>query len=65
MSAARNARNAKQRAAIAIRMMKANKNGSFSRAFDDCFEMGDGDQVVEEIAYREEREAFQFGWEVL
>lgn len=52
MSAATNATTAKQRATIAIRMMKNNKSGDFGRAFDDCFEMGDGDAVVAEIARR-------------
>lgn len=52
MSAASKAKTAKERATIAIRTMKANKSGSFSRAFDDCFEMGDGDAVVKEIAFR-------------
>jgi len=44
MSAAINAKTAKQRANIAAIMLKRNKN--FTRAFDDCFEMGDGDEVM-------------------
>lgn len=52
MSAATRAKTAKERATIAIRMMKTNKSGSFGRSFDDCFEMGDSDQVVACIAHR-------------
>lgn len=44
MSMAISAKTAKQRANIAIRMIKY--NSTFSRKFDDCFEMGDGDQVM-------------------
>ncbi len=45
MSAAILAKTAKERAAIAIRIMKYNKD-PFTRALDNCFGMGDGDEVV-------------------
>ncbi|GAB6989424.1 hypothetical protein [Paenibacillus pini] len=47
MSMAIRAKNAKQRATIAVNMLK--NNCSFSRAFDDCFEMGDGNDVMNHI----------------
>lgn len=47
MSAAIEAKTAKGRAGIAIRMIKNNK--TLGRGFDDCFEMGDGDQVMNYI----------------
>lgn len=51
MSMAIRARTAKERANIAIRIMKQNVD-PFTRAFDDCFEMGDGDEVVRIIKER-------------
>lgn len=54
MSAAILAKTAKERATIAIRIMKNNKD-PFTRAFDDCFEMGDGDEVVKIIKERAKR----------
>lgn len=45
ISQGKNAKNARQRATIAANMIKNNK--TFGRAFDDCFEMGDGDQVMD------------------
>lgn len=45
MSLAIDAKSAKRRASIAAIMIIKNK--SFYRAFDDCFEMGDGDEVME------------------
>jgi len=47
MSMATNAKNARQRASIAINMIK--KQNNFYRAFDDCFEMNDGDEVMKYI----------------
>lgn len=47
MSQAKNATTAKQRANIAVRMIKHQEK--FGRSFDDCFEMGDGDQVMNHI----------------
>lgn len=44
MSAAIRAKTAKGRALIAARAMRAGYTPG--RAFDDCFEMGDGDEVV-------------------
>ena len=44
MSLATRAKNARQRACIAANMIK--KQNSFHRAFDDCFEMNDGDEVM-------------------
>ena len=44
MSAATKARSARARATIAIRMLKTVRH--LGRAFDDCFEMYDGDEVV-------------------
>lgn len=43
MSAAIRAKTAKERAAIAVRKIKAEQTDS--RTFGDCFEMGDGDEV--------------------
>lgn len=51
MSAAIRATTAKERATIAIRIILHNKN-PFTRRLDDCFEMGDGDEVVRIIAER-------------
>ena len=50
MSAATKAKSALGRATIAIRMLKTQKK--LWRAFDDCCEMGDGDDVVREIRLR-------------
>lgn len=55
MSAAILAKTAKERAAIAIRIMKYNKD-PFTRRFDDCFEMGDGDEVVRIVKERAKRD---------
>jgi len=45
MSLAINAKSAKARATIAANMIK--KQNNFYRAFDDCFEMNDGNEVME------------------
>lgn len=45
MSAATRAKSARQRASIAIRKLETTK-GDLGRSFDDCFEMGDGREVV-------------------
>lgn len=45
MSLATRAKSAKARAAIAARIIKRTKR-DFGRNMDDCFEMGDGDEVV-------------------
>jgi hypothetical protein len=50
MSMATRAKSAKARASIAIRMIKTQTN--FYRAFNDCFEMNDGEEVVTIIAQR-------------
>ncbi len=50
MSAATRATTAAQRATIAARILKTQK--SLYRAFDDCFEMNDGDQVLRIIQKR-------------
>lgn len=47
MSLAINAKSARARATIAANMIK--KNINFYRAFDDCFEMNDGDEVMEHL----------------
>ena len=53
MSAATRAKTARERANIAIRMLKSTpEHRSFGRAFDDCFEMNDGDEVARIIAER-------------
>jgi len=44
MSQAIEVKSAKRRASIAANMIK--KQDNFYRAFDDCFEMGDGDEVM-------------------
>lgn len=44
MSAAIDAKTARQRANIAANMIK--RQNHFYRAFDDCFEMGDGHEVM-------------------
>ena len=44
MSQATRVTTAKERATIALSYIR--KNATNGRAFDDCFEMGDGDQVV-------------------
>jgi hypothetical protein len=46
------AKNAKERAAIAIGLIKARRTNS--RAFASCFEMGDQDDVIREILTRAE-----------
>jgi len=46
------AKNAKERAAIAIGLIKARRTNS--RAFANCFEMGDQDDVIREILTRAE-----------
>ena len=50
MSAAAKAKSARARAAIAIRMLKTVRH--LGRAFDDCFEMYDGEEVVRWILHR-------------
>lgn len=47
MSQAVRAKTAKERASIAARMLLRQKR--LHRAFDDCFEMGDGDEVYIEL----------------
>lgn len=44
MSQATKAKTARARAGIAARMLRQSRTDC--RAFDDCFEMGDGDQVM-------------------
>lgn len=50
MSAAANAKTAKGRAGIAVRMVMSGQH--LRRSFDDCFEMNDGEQVVQDILRR-------------
>jgi hypothetical protein len=50
MSAATRAKSARARAMIAIRMLKTVRH--LGRAFDDCFEMHDGNEVVRWILHR-------------
>lgn len=40
----------KDRAAVAIRLIKQNRTRG--RSFSNCFEMGDGDDVIREIVRR-------------
>jgi len=54
MSLATRAKTAKARAGIAIRMLKTQKN--LYRAFDDCFEMFDGEQVRAHIVERAKKD---------
>ncbi len=54
MSAGGSATTAKQRATIALGLMR---QGSRGRALDDCFEMGDGDDVARELQKRARRNA--------
>ena len=55
MSMATRATSARQRATIAANMIK--KNQEFGRAFDDCFEMCDGDEVMEWIIVKARKDA--------
>ncbi len=55
MSAASKARSARARATIAIRMLRTACH--LGRAFDDCFEMFDGEEVVRWILYRARTDA--------
>lgn len=50
MSAAANAKTAKGRAGIAARMVMSGQR--LGRSFDDCFEMNDGEQVIQDILRR-------------
>ena len=50
MSAAANAKTAKGRAGIAVRMVMSGQQ--LGRSFDDCFEMNDGEQVIQDILRR-------------
>lgn len=50
MKAAMRAKSAYARATIAVRMLKTQKR--LCRAFDDCFEMYNGDDLVREIRRR-------------
>ena len=50
MSAAANAKTAKGRAGIAVRMVMSGQK--LGRSFDDCFEMNDGEQVIQDILRR-------------
>lgn len=56
MSAATRAKTAKARATIAIRLLKTAKpypcGYGLGRNFDDCFEMGDGDEVYRVVITR-------------
>ncbi len=52
MSRAIDAKSTSARATIAIRKMKAGH--TYLRSFFDCFEMGDGDDVIREILRRAE-----------
>jgi hypothetical protein len=45
---------AKARASVAIGLIKARRTGS--RSFFNCFEMGDGDDVIREILRRAEKD---------
>lgn len=55
MSMAIEAKNAKQRATIACNIIKNQKNIN-TRCFDDCFEMSDGDQVMENIIQKAKKD---------
>ena len=55
MTAAIQAKSARARATIAIRMLKTQKK--LYRAFDDCVEMYDGTEVVREIRRRSRTDA--------
>lgn len=46
MSKATEAKSARARATIARNIYVNNRSGDFGRNRDDCFEMGDGDEVV-------------------
>lgn len=48
MSEATRAKSAKTRANIAAKIIKT-QNNVYTRAFEDCFEMGDGDEVMENL----------------
>lgn len=48
MTTAVTARNAAERASIALEMLVRTRTGDMGRAFSGCFEMNDGDQVVAE-----------------
>ena len=52
MSQAMRAKSAKARATIALRLMRTVKNLGNCRAFDDCGEMGDGDEMVAHVILR-------------
>jgi hypothetical protein len=52
MSQATQAKSAKARATIMLRLMKTVKALGNCRAFDDCCEMGDGDAVVAHVIVR-------------
>lgn len=47
MSAATRAKTAKERAKIAAEFIR--KGGETTRAFDDCFEMGDANEVIQNL----------------
>ena len=55
MSMAIEAKNAKQRATIACNIIKNQKN-TFTRCFDDCFEMNDGAEVMECIILKAKKD---------
>lgn len=55
MSMAILAKTAKERATIAIRIMKHNKD-PFTRELDNCFEMGDGEEVIRIVKERAKRD---------
>jgi|JI9StandDraft_1071089.scaffolds.fasta_scaffold148109_4 hypothetical protein len=66
MSAATQAKNAKERANIAARFIR--RGSTDSRAFDDCFECGDGDAVVSALLAKDDLDgslttyAMRAGW---
>lgn len=51
MSAGIEANNARERATIALGFIKRGTNDN-NRSFDDCFEMGDGNEVMEHLISR-------------
>lgn len=55
MSMATEATNARQRATIAVNIIK-NNNNIFTRSFDDCFEMNDGNEVMNYIIEKVRRD---------
>lgn len=54
MTSAITAKSAKERASIAIALIKARRTSQ--RSFFNCFEMNDGDDVIKEIVRRAEKD---------